>query len=199
MIENPENPSSTLTTGETGPLGLRRNPDLGAGRPPTPTEKPPLDPRVEASKTWPPAARQAARLAFEKATRAGKSRDEAISAGHSAGLRVARREERHSPEGVADLELVKAATSLLGARVVAVLPKSRSRDPTEDRCFERLFPDLGFPEPAGPPATHESGVIDDDESEKTNPPETPRGQLADRLANPPRQATLGFDREARPA
>lgn len=95
---------------------------------------------VEASKTWSPAARAAARKAFAKATSSGASREEAIEAGYRAGLR---REEKKPPPLP---ELAAYATSLLGARVVDVISRRRKIDPVEERCFERLFPDKGFPD-----------------------------------------------------
>lgn len=165
----------------------------GSGRPPMP----PPDPRLEAAKTWSDPARAAAKKAFSKAASSGASRDEAIDAGHRAGLRRQAAEERRLAE--AKKTLAGEVEALFGARIVKVLPPARDPTADEERCFERLFPDRGYPEPATEPATPERSVDSDDEDQKTTPPEGPRAALADELARSPRQATLGFDREARSA
>jgi hypothetical protein len=181
MAENALKASETTSIPKNGPLGSRRKPDLPPGRPPTPT----VDARVEASKTWSPAARAAARKAFTKATSSGASREEAIEAGYRAGLR---REEKKPPPLP---ELAAYATSLLGARVVDVISPRRKIDPVEERCFERLFPDKGFPDrPAvvAVPQTPKSGRSESaPEDQKTTHEKALPGDPS------PRQTGLGLE------
>jgi hypothetical protein len=199
MSENTTTRPPAASGPENDAIGLRRKPDPVAGRPPIP---PAEDPRIAIAKTWSETARAAARAAFEKAKAGGASRDEAIEAGHRAGLRRVEKEARLTPAGVEGLELVAHAKSLFGARVVKVLPKPKPLEPgdpprLEDRCFEMLFPDQGFPEPAEP-ATAPRRIERDDEDEEAAPKEKPREALAGELARKPRQAGL-FDRETRSA
>ena len=194
MIENTTPRPPAASGPENDAIGLRRKPDPVAGRPPIP---PAEDPRIAIAKTWSETARAAARAAFEKAKARGASREEAIEAGHRAGLRRVEKEARLTPAGVEELELVAHAKSLFGARVVEVLPARRGEPRLEDRCFEMLFPDQGFPEPAEP-ATAPRRIERDDEDEEAAPKEKPREALAGELARKPRQAGL-FDRETRSA
>jgi hypothetical protein len=160
---------------------LRRKADLPSGRPPAPTP----DPRIAASKKWSPTARAAARSAFEKAASAGASREEAIEAGYQAGLRRELKAKTPPASG-----LVAHATSLFGGRVVAVISPRRKIDADDERCFERLFPDQGFPEePAAEAAleTPENGRSDCAHEDKKTPPE--ENLPGDR---PTRQAGLDF-------
>lgn len=189
MVENREITSATPRTVSDGPLGLRRKPDREAGRPPLPPSKKPPDPRVEAVRSWSEAAREAARSAFDETLAGGGSREEALELGHLAGMAVHLEEKKLSP---AAIELTTRAASLFGARIVGVLPPG-DPDAIEERCFERLFPDKGFPEPkpetpAKPPRRKRS----DDENQKTP---TAREALAHELAKAPageRQGLLDF-------
>jgi len=149
----------------------RRKADRVPGRPPTPSP----DPRVEAAKGWSAPARRAARDAFASASSSGATREEAIEAGYRAGLRRAEEELEASapPAG----ELVEAATTLFGARVVGVLPADRDRSALEERCFERLFPDLPPPATLPDPPTR-SGDRDDEEAKRE---EASRKALAGKL------------------
>lgn len=193
MSENTTNRPPAASGPKTDAIGLRRKPDRPDGRPPIP---PAEDPRIAIAKTWSTTARAAARAAFEKAKGRGASRDEAIEAGHRAGLRRVEKERRLTPAGVEELELVAHAKSLFGGRVVAVLPAGRDPPRLEDRCFEMLFPDQGFPEPADEPAIDPRRI--DREDEETARAESPREALADELSKRPRQAGL-FERETRSA
>lgn len=163
-------PPATPPAPKNGPLGLRRKPDHGSGRPLTPTPKAADDGRVAESKSWSETARAAARQAFEAARAAGASREEAISAGHEAGL--LRHLEESGPPGGA--ELVARAKSLFGARLIAVLPPADDPTSLEERCFERLLPNRPFPPPAAaavtPPRRKDSG----DEDKQATPEEAPR-------------------------
>jgi hypothetical protein len=180
MAETARNTPEATSTPKNGPLGLRRKPDLPSGRPPTPTP----DPRIEASRAWSPAARAAAKKAFTKASSSGASREEAIEAGYRAGLR---REEKKPPPLPA---IAAHAASLFGARVVDVISPRRKIDPVDERCFERLFPDKGFPEwPAAEaePETPESGRNESaHEDQKTTHEKDPPA------APPTRQASFDF-------
>lgn len=162
----------------------------GAGRPPIP----PVDPRVEEAKTWSTTARGAAREAFEAATAGGASRDEAIAAGHRAGLRRQLEEKKLSPAAV---ELTTRAASLFGARVVDVLSARRKPKPVEIRCFERLFPDQGFPKPAPEPAAPTRRRESGDQDQEATPAKDGRAALAGELARSPRPA--GAERDTRSA
>jgi hypothetical protein len=160
---------------------LRRKADLPSGRPPAPTP----DPRIETAKTWSPTARAAARKAFEKATSSGASREEAIEAGYRAGLR---REGKKPPPLPA---LVAHATSLFGGRVVAVISPRRKIDADDERCFERLFPDQGFPEePAAEAVPETPESVRSDSAHEDQKTSDPKGFPADPS---PRQAGLGFE------
>ena len=150
MAEKALPTAATASAPKNGPLGSPRKPDLGSGRPPTPSPKAAPDPRIEAAKSWSPAARAAARAAFEETTAGGGSREEAIEAGYRAGLRRVLEEKKLPPTAVS---LVDHAASLFGARLVAVLPPAKDPTALEERCFERLFPDQGFPKPAPRPAS----------------------------------------------
>ena len=175
---------------KTGPHISPLRADPGRGRPLTP----PADPRVEAAKTWSETARGAARAAFERATTAGASREEAIEAGYLAGLRVQLEEKKLAPPAA---ELAIRAASLFEARVVAVLPAGRKKKPLEERCFEMQFPDQGFPKPASvsvvPTRRRESG----DEDDQATPAKDPRAALTGELARRPRPE--GLERETRSA
>jgi hypothetical protein len=160
------------------------------GRPPIP----PPDPRVEAAKTWSETARGAAREAFERATTAGGSREEAIEAGYLAGLRVQLEEKKLSPPAA---DLATYAASLFGARVVGVLPAGRETTALEERCFEMQFPDEGFPKPARRPATPTRRRESADEDKKATPAKDSRAALTGKLAGRPRAE--GPAREARSA
>lgn len=187
MAEKTRDPAAGASARKNEPLGSRIRPDLRSGRPQTPTKKTPVDPRVKAVKKWSPAARAAAREAFERATAAGATRDEAIDAGHEAALRL-----ELSPPAAA---LMDRATSLFGAKVVAVLPAGRKTSETDERCFERLFPDRGFPEPVNVPASPTRSVESDDEGKATPLPKDPGEALAGEAPKrpPQRQATFGFE------
>jgi hypothetical protein len=163
---------------KNGPHISRLRADPVPGRPPIP----PPDPRVEAAKTWSETARAAARAAFERATTAGASREEAIEAGYLAGLRVQLEEKKLSPAGV---DLVADAASLFGARVVAVLPAGRKTTALEERCFEMQFPDQGFPKPARRPATPPRRRESADEDKKATPAKDSRAALTGELAGRP--------------
>lgn len=162
-------------------IGSRRRADRVPGRPPIP----PADPRLEAAKDWSTTARSAARDAFSAASSSGANREEAIEAGYRAGLRRQREELELPP-----VDLVAHATKLFGARVVEVLPPANNPTALEERCFERLFPDQGFPEPASPPATQKRSG--DSEDKKTSREENHRQALADELGKraPTRQGSL---------
>jgi hypothetical protein len=142
-----------------------------------------IDPRVEAAKSWSESARRAAREAFAKATAAGASRDEAIEAGHEAGLRAhLRGKELSAPAG----ELVARAAELFGAKVVGVVEPG-SHPPIFDRCFEMFFP-----EPEEPAESPRSATSDDDN--KTQEATKPREALAGELAKKPsRQGLIDFN------
>jgi hypothetical protein len=157
------------------------------GRPPTP----PPDPRVETAKTWSTAARLAAKSAFEAALAGGASREEAIEAGHAAGLRGNLEEKGLEPSGI---DLVTRAASIFGGTVYRVLPADRDRTRLEDRCFERLFPDRGIPMPAEPASPTRSRDRDDEDSEEAAAKEAARRALAGGLARKPAggQKTLDF-------
>jgi hypothetical protein len=157
---------------------------------------PPPDPRIEEAKTWSETARAAAREAFEAATAGGASREDAIAVGHRAGLRRQLEEKKLSPAGV---DLVAHAASLFGARVVGVISARRKTKPLEERCFEMLFPDKGYPEPAREPATPPRRRESGDKDDEATRPKDPRATLTDELARSPRQATLDFGRESRSA
>ena len=155
---------------KTDLTGSRRRADRVPGRPPTP----PADARIEAAKEWSSTARSAARDAFAAASSSGAGREEAIEAGYRAGRRR-HREELDPPAS----ELVALAENLFGARVVAVLPPAKDPTALEERCFERLFPDQGFPETATPPdSCTRSG---DSEDKKAEREETHRKALTDEL------------------
>jgi hypothetical protein len=142
---------------------LRRKPDPGSGRPPIPPPSGPPDARIEAAKSWSPAARAAARAAFAETTAGGGSREEATEAGYRAGLRRELEEAGLPPAAVA---VVDGAASVFGARVVAVLPPAKDSTALEERCFERLFPDEGFPKPAARPASPTRRRASADEDDK---------------------------------
>lgn len=158
------------------------------GRPPTP----PLDPRVETAKAWSTTARRAAREAFEAAVAGGASREEALEAGHAAGLRRNLEEKGLPSSGV---DLVTHAASLFGGTVYRVLPADRDRTRLEERCFERLFPDRDPPMPAPPPASPARSLSrDDEDDEEAAPKEAARRALTGGLAKKPAasQKTLDF-------
>jgi len=161
-------------------IGSRRKPDRVAGRPPTPTP----DPRVEAAKEWSTTARQAAREAFEAAISRGATRDEAIDAGHEAGLRRSLEERGCTPAGVS---LAVAASKTFGASRVVVVPPGRPRSRREERCFDELFSKHGFPDPKPAKEPAQPTRKDSDSEDKKAAGEA----LADGLAKaPPRQGTL---------
>lgn len=172
--------------------GLQISPlraDPVAGRPPIP----PSDPRIEEAKTWSTTARDAARAAFEATTAEGGSREEAIAAGHRAGLRRQLEEKKLSPPAV---ELVSHAASLFGARVVGVLPADRDPKALEERCFEMLFPE-DFPKPARRPAAPTRRRASGDKDKEATPAKDCRAALAGELARSPRPA--GLERDTRSA
>lgn len=147
------------------------------GRPLTP----PADQRVETAKTWSTSARHAARAAFDTALAGGASREEAIEAGHAAGLRTNLEEKGLTSSSV---DLVTHAASLFGGTVYRVLPADRDRTRLEERCFERLFPDP--PPPATPPARPQRNRDRDDQDDKAAAPkEAARDALAGGLAKKP--------------
>lgn len=148
------------------------------GRPPIP----PADHRVEAAKEWSSSARSAARDAFEAARSSGANREEALEAGYRAGLGRHRQELEHPPS-----ELVGHAAKLFGAKVVDVLPPADDPTALEERCFERLFTDQGFPETTTKPDRR--GDIEDKETDRT---EAQRKALTDELGKraAPRQGSL---------
>jgi hypothetical protein len=172
MAPNPKPPHPP----KNEPLGLRRKADLPSGRPLTPT---PLDLRIEAVKTWSESARGAARAAFERATTAGASREEAVEAGYLAGLRVHLDEKELSPPAV---DLVAHAASLFGARVVAVLPADRETTALEERCFEMACTSRDSHKPARRPATPPRRRESADEDKKKTPAKDPRPALTGKLA-----------------
>lgn len=176
--------------GKNDRIGSRLRGVSSAGRPPTP----PPDPRIEAAKAWSSTARTAAREAFEKALAGGATRDEAIDAGHEAGLRRDLEEKRLSRSSV---DFVLAASKAFGSAKVAVLPPDRPRSPLEERCFELSFPDQGFPDlpPARPAKPTRS--THDDENQKTTGSAL-AGELA-KAPRPPRQGTLDLGGERRTA
>lgn len=171
---------------KTDAIGSRRKPDRTAGRPPTPT----TDPRLEAAKAWSTAARQAARDAFEAAISRGATRDEAIDAGHEAGLRRNLEERGASPAAVG---LVLSASKIFGASKVVVVPPNPSRSRREERCFDELFSQHGFPEPKPVKSPAQTMRNDSDSEDKKAAGEA----LADGLSKAPlapRQGDLAFDR-----
>jgi hypothetical protein len=116
---------------------------------------------------------------------AGKSREEAIDAGHAAGLRVV--EDREIPPEARSL--VDKASALFGARVVGIVEPG-TYPPIYDRCFEMFFP-----EPKGPAIAPRREKSEDQETSQ------PRQALAGELAKaaPPRQAALDFEGRSRTA
>lgn len=174
-----------------GPLGLRRTPDLGAGRPPIPPETVHLDARVEAAKSWSTSARRAARETYETALAGGASREEAIEAGHASGLRASLEEKGLTS---ASVDLVTRAASLFGGTVCRVIPAGRELTSFEERCFERLFPDREPPPPATPAAPMRSRESDSEDNEETSAKEAARAALAGGLAKKPGggQKTFSF-------
>jgi hypothetical protein len=171
---------------KTDAIGSRRKPDRTAGRPPTPTP----DPRLEAAKAWSTAARQAARDAFEAAISRGATRDEAIDAGHEAGLRRNLEERGASPAAVG---LVLSASKIFGASKVVVVPPGKPRSRREERCFDELFSQHGFPDPK-PAKSPAQPVRNDSDNEDQK---TATEALADGLSKAslaPRQGDLAFDR-----
>lgn len=172
------------TTSKTDAIGSRRKPDRVAGRPRTPAP----DPRLEEAKAWSTTARQAARDAFEAAISSGATRDVAIDAGHEAGLRRNLEEQGISPAGGS---LVLAASRILGASKVVVVPPGPARSAREERCFDELFSEHGFPEPKPSKATAQPVRNDSDNEDQ----EAAGEALANGLAKAaPRQGNLAFDR-----
>lgn len=170
--------------------GSRIRADRPAGRPPTP----PPDARLEAAKTWSTTARNAAREAFETALAGGSTRDEAIEAGHEAGLRRDLEEKKLSRSSV---DFVLAASKAFGSAKVAVLPPDRPRSPVEERCFELSFPDQGFPDlPPAKPAKPTRSTHDDENQKTTG--KALAGELA-KAPRPPRQGTLDLGGDRRTA
>ena len=172
------------TTAKTDAIGLRRKPDRVAGRPSTPTP----DPRLEAAKAWSTTARQAARDAFEAAISSGATRDEAIDAGHEAGLRRNLRERGGSPAGG---DLVIAASRVFGDSKIVVVPPGPSRSAREERCFDELFSQHGFPEPKPAKSPAQPVRNDSDNEDKEAAGEALTNGLAKAA---PRQGNLAFDR-----
>lgn len=117
---------------------------------------------------------------------AGKSRDEAIDAGHEAGLRIAREAAALPPEAQS---LIDKAKGLFGAKVVGIVEPG-TYPPLYDRCFEMFFP-----EPKEPAIAPRRSDAENEETPK------PRQALAGELAKarPPRQATLDFEDRSRTA
>lgn len=170
--------------GKNDAIGSRRKADRVVGRPPTPTP----DPRIEAAKTWSETARQAARVAFEEAIARGATREEAIDAGHEAGLRQGLAERGVSPAAV---DLTLAASKAFGSSRVVVVPPGRPRSPREERCFDELFSEHGFPDPKPARSPAKPERIDSDDKDKEAAGQALAGELA---KAPPRQGTLTFDR-----
>jgi hypothetical protein len=165
-------------------IGSRRKPDRTAGRPPAPTP----DPRVEAAKGWSTTARQAAREAFEAAISHGATRDEAIDAGHQAGLRRNLEEQGASPAAAG---LVLSAAKAFGSAKVVFVPPGPPRSAREERCFDELFSQHGFPDPKPAKEPAQPPRNDSDSEDKKAAGEA----LADGLAKAPtRQGTLAFER-----
>ncbi len=142
MTKTGSRASSAPSTPKSDLPGSRRKPDRGSGRPVTPCPTTGSDPRVEAAKGWSAGGRKAARLAYSAAVAAGVSRDRAIAAGHAAGLahELGSTSTREALGGLAAV-----AVEVFAARVVGVVPAGEVSE-FEARCFERLFPDRGFPE-----------------------------------------------------